>query len=312
MYRLPGRIRKPCDLCPRILIYYCILKKSYLYKGTMNYQRTGFGIGGRLTPAVKNILFANGIIFLMSALNLQLGYYISHYFALHAYDVLYQFKIWQLVTYMFLHGDFWHIFFNMFVFWMFGTELETEWGSKQFLKYYFICGIGAGLINILLTSSDPGYPGTVGASGAIYGIMVAYAIRYPDRHVYIYFLFPVKVKYLVGFLALVSFMSTWNAQGDGIAHAAHLGGMVVGWVYLKYWHQFYKLKSMFQQLPQKHTRAKPSPESGNEKVDYYRKKIDELLDKINRVGYLNLTDEEKELLEEGSKYLREHDEGDYH
>ena len=133
----------------------------------MNYQRTGFGIGGHLTPAVKNILFANGIIFLMSVLNRQLGYYLSSAFALQAYDVLYQFKIWQLVTYMFLHGDFWHIFFNMFVFWMFGTELEMEWGSKQFLKYYFICGIGAGLINILLTSSDPSYP--AGIMGLVAG-----------------------------------------------------------------------------------------------------------------------------------------------
>jgi membrane associated rhomboid family serine protease len=277
----------------------------------MNYQRTGFGIGGHLTPGVKNIIFANAIIFLMSVLNRQLGYFLSNTFALHAYDVLYQFKIWQLVTYMFLHGGFWHIFFNMFVFWMFGTELEMEWGTKQFIKYYFICGIGAGIINILLTSSDPLYPGTVGASGAIYGVMVAYAVRYPNRLVYIYFLFPVKVKYLIGFLAAVSFLSTWNAQGDGIAHAAHLGGMLVGYIYLKYWQQFYKVKSFFHR-----TVKKPHQPSGSgpvdEKVAYYRKKIDELLDKINRVGYLNLTDEEKELLEEGSKYLREHDKTEYH
>jgi len=276
----------------------------------MSYQRTGFGLGGQLTPAVKNILFANGIIFLMSVLNRQLGYFISTTFALHAYDVLYQFKIWQLVTYMFLHGGFWHIFFNMFVFWMFGTELEMEWGTKQFVKYYFICGIGAGIINILLTSSDPSYPGTIGASGAIYGVMVAYAVRYPNRLVYIYFLFPVKVKYLVGFLALISFFSTWNAQSDGIAHAAHLGGMLVGYVYLKYWDHFYKIKAKFQHTA-KSTHRKSSSGS-DEKVEYYRKKIDELLDKINRVGYLNLTDEEKELLEEGSKYLREHDDGNYH
>ena len=275
----------------------------------MYYQRRGFGIGGQLTPAVKNILFANGIIFLMSVLNNQLFYFLSNNFALHAYDVLYQFKVWQLFTYMFLHGGFWHIFFNMFIFWMFGTELEMEWGSKQFLKYYFICGVGAGIINILLTSTDPNYPGTVGASGAIYGIMVAYALRYPDRLVYIYFLFPVKVKYLVGFLAIISFLSTWNAQGDGIAHAAHLGGMLVGFIYLKYWQQFYKIKSMFQQT----TKKPPSKmsDTNDEKVEYYRRKIDELLDKINRVGYLNLTEEEKELLEEGSKYLREHDEENY-
>ena len=277
----------------------------------MYYQRQGFGIGGRLTPAVKNILFANGIIFLMSVLNQQLFYFLTTNFALQAYDVLYQFKIWQLVTYMFLHGGFWHLFFNMFVFWMFGTELEMEWGSKQFLKYYFICGIGAGIINILLTSSDPSYPGTVGASGAIYGIMVAYAIRYPDRLVYIYFLFPVKVKYLVGFLAAVSFLSTWGSGADGIAHAAHLGGMLVGWVYLKYWNHFYKLKSLFQHTPKKPLSRTMSNEN-DEKIEYYRKKIDELLDKINRVGYLKLSDEEKELLEEGSKYLREHDDQNYH
>ncbi len=276
----------------------------------MNYQRRGFGIGGQLTPAVKNILFANGIVFLMSMLNNQLFYFLSNNFALHAYDVLYQFKIWQLFTYMFLHGGFWHIFFNMFIFWMFGTELEMEWGSKQFLKYYFICGVGAGIINILLTSSDPSYPGTVGASGAIYGIMVAYALRYPDRLVYIYFLFPVKVKYMVGFLAIISFLSTWNTQGDGIAHAAHLGGMLVGFIYLKYWQHFYKVKSMFQQSTKKP--VSKSSKTDDEKVEYYRKKIDELLDKINRVGYLNLTDEEKELLEEGSKYLREHDDANFH
>jgi membrane associated rhomboid family serine protease len=259
----------------------------------MNYQRRGFGIGGQLTPAVKNILFANGIIFLMSVLNNQLFYFLSNNFALQAYDVLYQFKIWQLFTYMFLHGGFWHIFFNMFIFWMFGTELEMEWGSKQFLKYYFICGVGAGIINILLTSSDPSYPGTVGASGAIYGIMVAYALKYPDRLVYIYFLFPVKVKYMVGFLAIISFLR-----------------MLVGFIYLKYWQHFYKVKSMFQQTTKKPDSK--SSETGNEKVEYYRKKIDELLDKINRVGYLNLTDEEKELLEEGSKYLREHDDANFH
>lgn len=279
----------------------------------MHYQRQGFGIGGGLTPAVRNILFANGIIFLMAALNQQLGYFLSSVFALQAYDVFYQFKIWQLVTYMFLHGDFWHVFFNMFVFWMFGTELEMEWGSKQFYKYYFICGIGAGLINIFLTPSDPLYPGTVGASGAVYGIMVAYALRYPDRHVYIYFLFPVKVKYLVGFLALISFFSTWSSQSSGIAHAAHLGGMLVGFIYLKYWDQFYKLKSMFHQQKTAKRPAKTTMSGDNEKIEYYRKQIDEILDKINRVGYLKLTDEEKEMLEEGSKYLREHDKsGDYH
>jgi membrane associated rhomboid family serine protease len=270
----------------------------------MNYQRSGFGIGGGISPAVRNLLFANGIIFLMAWINVGLANFLNGNFALHPYDVIYQFKIWQLVTYMFLHGGFWHLFFNMFVLWMFGTELEMEWGSKQFLKYYFICGIGAGILNIMFTANP-----TIGASGAVYGVMVAYALRYPNREVYIYFLFPVKVKYLVGFLAIVSFLSTWNPSRDGIAHAAHLGGMLVGYIYLKYWDHFYKIKSKLQSTQKK---SKPTSNTSDQRVEEYRRRVDELLDKINRVGYLNLSDDEKEELEKVSKYLREHDETDYH
>jgi len=271
----------------------------------MNKFRGGFGFGGAMTPIVKNILFANGIVFLIMAINQNLYYTLSSWFALQSGAVFYDFQVWRLATYMFLHGDFWHIFFNMFVFWMFGRELEYEWGSREFLKYYFICGIGAGLLNIFMTASP-----TIGASGAIYGIMVAYALRYPNREIYIYFLFPVKIKYFVGFLALVSFFSTWNSAGGGIAHAAHLGGMIVGFIYLRYKGGVVKVPNIFKQKPKK---SKLKHTSGDEeKVEYYRRQIDEILDKINRVGYLNLTDEEKELLEEGSKYLREHDDTNYH
>jgi membrane associated rhomboid family serine protease len=277
----------------------------------MYYQRPTFGIGAGLTPAVKNIIFVNAIIFFIKYLNINLYSYLTANFALHAYDVIYRFQIWQLVTYMFLHGGFWHIFFNMFVFWMFGVELEREWGSKEFLKYYLICGIGAGLVNIILTSKDPGYIGTVGASGAIYGVMVAYALYYPDRQILIYFMIPVKVKYFVGFMALISFMSTMNPQSDGIAHAAHLGGIVIGYVYLKFGRLKYRLKSLFKSSPRK-TKFTYHDEKDDAKLEYYRQKINELLDKINKVGYLNLTKEEKELLEEGSKYLREHDSKNYH
>ena len=274
----------------------------------MAQYRAGFGIGGALTPVVKNILLANVLVFIIT-LNPSLYYTISSLFALQSGEVFNNFQIWRLASYMFLHGDFWHIFFNMFVFWMFGRELEQEWGGREFLKYYFICGIGAGLLNILLTSAP-----TIGASGAIYGIMVAYALRYPNREIYIYFLFPVKIKYFVGFLALVSFFSTWNAQGDGIAHAAHLGGMIIGFIYLRYRQGLWRMSSIFKSQPKK-PNLKHTPGSGSpngEKVEYYRHKIDEILDKINRVGYLNLTDEEKELLEEGSRYLREHDDTEYH
>ena len=277
----------------------------------MYYQRSSFGIGGGLTPAVKNIIYVNVIVFFIRFLNIDLHHYLTENLSLHAYGVIYQFKLWQLVTYMFLHGDFWHIFFNMFIFWMFGTELEREWGSKEFLKYYFICGIGAGLVNILLTSKDPSYVGTVGASGAIYGIMVAYALYYPDRQVFIYFLFPVKVKYFVGFMALISFLSTMNTQSDGIAHAAHLGGIAVGFVYLKFGKLRSRLKKLFKSSAGK-TKFTYRQSGDDARLDFYRQKINEILDKINRVGYLNLSAEEKKLLEEGSKYLREHDPAEYH
>jgi len=275
----------------------------------MNINKSyGFGPIGGMPPAIKNIIFINAIVFLMQVLNQSLEQVIFQNFALIPSEVIFHFKIWQLVTYLFLHGGFWHIFFNMFVLWMFGSELEREWGTKEFLKYYFITGIGAGVFNLLLSNAP-----TIGASGAVYGVMLAYALRYPDRLVYIYFLFPVKVKYMMAFLVLVSFFSTFGASGDGIAHAAHLGGIVVGFVYLKYWVLLYKIKRNLPNISfgKKHDSNMKYTKGGDNKTEYYRRIIDELLDKINRVGYLNLTDEEKKILEEGSKYLREHDEENY-
>ncbi|MCB0281437.1 MAG: rhomboid family intramembrane serine protease [Calditrichae bacterium] len=268
------------------------------------------GTSGALSPAIKNILFANGVLFLLTQLNTSLGMFINYNFALSAEGVFGQFKIWQLVTYMFLHGGFWHIFFNMFILWMFGTELEYSWGTKEFLKYYFLTGIGGGILNLLL-SGEP----TIGASAAVYGIMVAYAISFPDRLVYIYFLFPVKVKYLMGFLALFAFFSTIGPNTSNVAHAAHLGGIVIGFIYLKYWYLYYKVKSLLNSTMSSSSgssaKMKFTKGGAEDKTEFYRHKIDELLDKINKVGYLNLTDEEKRLLDEGSRYLREHDSENY-
>lgn len=274
----------------------------------MDYHR--LGASGAVSPAIKNILFANGILFVLAFLNQNLANIISYQFALSAEGVFGQFKIWQLVTYMFLHGGFWHIFFNMFILWMFGTELEYSWGTKEFLKYYFLTGIGGGIFNLFL-SGEP----TVGASAAVYGVMVAYAISYPDRLIYIYFLFPVKVKYLMGFLTVFSFFSTIGPNTSNVAHAAHLGGIVIGFVYLKYWFLYYKVRGFFQNTVsgggKPGTNMRYTKGGDDDKIEYYREKIDELLDKINKVGYLNLSEEEKHLLDEGSRYLREHDNENY-
>ena len=277
-----------------------------------------FGGNRLLPPAVKNLIYANTVIWAVMFFSHFSGYGFNNFmlnqFALSRYGVLGQFKIWQLVTYMFLHdpNGILHILFNMLFLWMFGIELENEWGTREFLKYYFVTGIGAGILNILFTSSP-----TIGASGAIYGVMLAYALRYPDRYVYLYFLFPIKMKYFIGFLFLVAFFSTLGSYGGGIAHAAHLGGIVIGYIYLKYWYFFYRIKDHLSGIKPPKVNIKPTMKyhqggkKDEDKVEYYRRVIDELLDKINRVGYLNLTEEEKKLLEEGSNYLREHDKENY-
>lgn len=277
----------------------------------MNYHK--LGQSGSIPPAIKNILLANGVIFILTFLNGNLANIIYHQFALSAEGVFGEFKIWQLVSYMFLHdnGSIWHIFFNMFILWMFGAELENNWGTKEFLKYYFITGIGGGIFSLLLSGAP-----TVGASAAVYGVMIAYAISYPDRLIYIYFLFPVKVKYLMGFLTLVSFFSTIGPSTDNVAHAAHLGGIVIGFVYLKFWFIYYKSRDF---INKNLSNTSSSPQmtyqkggAADNKAEYYRKQIDTLLDKINKVGYLKLSEEEKKLLDEGSRYLREHEKDNLH
>jgi membrane associated rhomboid family serine protease len=146
--------------------------------------------------------------------------------------------VWQLVTYMFVHAGPSHLLFNMLALWMFGTELERMWGTKDFAKFYFVCGIGAGLFQVLLGILPFGFAAqfylipVVGASGAIYGVLAAYALYFPSRPILLFLLFPVPARYAVmifGGLALMFAMS----GGGGIAHTAHLGGLIVGYLYLK-------------------------------------------------------------------------------
>ena len=141
--------------------------------------------------------------------------------------------LWQPFTYLFLHGDIFHILFNMLVLWMFGSELERIWGSKFFLRYYLISGVGAGFLSVLVNMS--GVTPTIGASGAIYGLLLAYGIWFPTRVVYLMFIIPVQMKYFVVFLGAIAFYSSLFSPGDQVAHIAHLGGMIFGYIYLKRW-----------------------------------------------------------------------------
>jgi membrane associated rhomboid family serine protease len=141
-------------------------------------------------------------------------------------------EIWRLFTYQFLHGGALHLALNMFALWMFGSELAPRWGSRFFLRYYFVCAIG-GAIAFTLVRLGTWVP-SVGASGAIYGILMAYAMWFPNRQVYLYFVLPIRVRYLIVFLILLEAAQAIQSTGTGIAHAAHLGGLGFGYAYLRW------------------------------------------------------------------------------
>jgi len=191
-----------------------------------------FVIGGSATPAVRGLLIANVVIFLFQMVARALAQVsLERIFGLIPYDVVHHLFLWQLATYMFLHGGLFHIGFNMLALWMFGTELEGLWGTAKFLRFYFITGIGAAIMTTLVGPNS--YTATIGASGAIYGLLAAYGLLFPDRVILLYFVLPIRAKYLVLILGLITFWSSISANGGGIAHVAHLGGMIFGWLYLR-------------------------------------------------------------------------------
>ncbi len=192
---------------------------------------------GLMTPAVKMLLWANVGLFLLTALAPPLFHWLTGIFGLTPRAVVTRLWVWQPVTYMFLHGGTGHLLLNMLVLWMFGVQLERIWGSRFFLRYYFVTGVGAGLSTIgasLLPFSfaDPTWAAvTIGASGAVYGLLMAFALYFPETPILMFFLFPVPAKYFVAIIGAVAFLSV--PRGGGVAHVAHLGGLAVGFLYLR-------------------------------------------------------------------------------
>ena len=184
--------------------------------------------GGALTPAVKFLLIANTAIFV---LQLALPDRVIELVGLVPYSVWQNYYLWQLFTYQFLHGGLMHLLFNMLAVWMFGCTLERRWGSEFFLKYYFVSVIGGGVLNTLFV---PGQMGpSIGASAGVYGILLAYGLIYPNQIIYFYFLFPIKMKYFVMIMGGLALYSSLTSGESGIAHLAHLGGMIFGYLYLR-------------------------------------------------------------------------------
>lgn len=188
-------------------------------------------------PGIKYLLFANGLVFLLTK-SIFTGQWTPIGELVATYGALWpigsgMFYPWELVSYMFLHADVSHIFFNLFALWIFGQAIENLWGTKRFLIYYFLTGIGAALVHMFL-GHPLGY--TIGASGAVYGILLAFGMMFPNQYIYLLFPpIPIKAKYFVAIYGGIELFSGLTRSDSGVAHFAHLGGLVVGFVLIKLW-----------------------------------------------------------------------------
>ncbi len=209
----------------------------------MNYQTqrytptTEFSV---FPPAVKHLIIINVVVFIASYTP-GIGEFLQIYAPLYPLSSP-NFYPWQFVTYMFMHANILHIAFNMFALWMFGQAIENLWGSKRFVIYYFITGIGAGLCFILInntpvmTSQGLYYIPTIGASGAVYGILLAFGMMFPNRRIMLLFPpIPMKAKYFVAIFGAFELFMGLGGYGTNVAHFAHVGGIVFGFVLIKFW-----------------------------------------------------------------------------
>ena len=218
------------------------------------YSPTGFRV---LPPVVKHLLIINVLLYLATFTMNRFHIDLTDYLGLHFFKAS-DFKVYQLITYMFMHGNFEHLFFNMFALWMFGNTLENIWGSKRFLWFYMLCGIGAGLcqevvqyiqyVTTLAQYDNVNFGGgqvismanylnmlnTVGASGAIYGLLLAFGMMFPNSMIYLYFFVPIKAKWFVIGYAVIELVSGFIGGGN-VAHFAHLGGMLFGLILILVW-----------------------------------------------------------------------------
>jgi len=249
------------------------------------------------TDAIKILVSVNFGIFLLQTIARTEGMFFP-LFGLVPKMVWSEFMLWQPFTYLFFHGSIWHVLINMFVLWMFGSELERLWGKEHFLKFYFVTGVGAGLVTIIfgLNSMTP----IVGASGAVYGVLLAYGLTYPNRTVYLYGIIPIKSLWFVIGIGVIAFMSSFDNISQ-ISHLTHLSGMVIGYLMLKRPVRFndlwFTIRKRTLEYKIKHEEKKVSQHQEIER------EIDRILDKINREGFDSLTEEEHDRLYKGSQSL---------
>ena len=274
-----------------------------------------------LPPVTKNLLIINLICWLAAVVLRRYGIDLNNILGLHY--ALSGFHIWQPFTYMFMHANFSHIFFNMFAVWMFAAPIEQRWGSKRFLIYYLVSGLGAAVVQQLvwfLMYGNLSVPAlTIGASGAVFGILFAFGWLFPDVKMFLLFIpIPISARIFVAIYAFIElFAGIARFSGDNVAHFAHLGGMLFGWLLLLWWrhknHDAFastsyesKLKIWWKNQREKHRKQPskdfsryhyqdpiPAEENSNDTKSEEEKETDRILDKIRTSGYESLTEDEK-------------------
>ena len=316
----------------------------------------------RNIPVVtKNLLIINILVFIATYVLRGLNIYLNDILGLHFF-LASDFRIWQFFTYMFMHGGFTHILMNMFMLWMFGMVVENVWGPRKFLFYYIVCGVGAGLCQELAQYGTYLVEGlanfesvkigttvlpmdvylnmmnTVGASGAIYGVLLAFGMLFPEERMFIIPIpVPIKAKWIIMGSIVVELFSAIGTSNDGVAHLAHLGGMLFGFILIRYWkkhpysgygdfgmnrgHQFFdRMKNTWEQRGGRDSRNATNGNSGswsntsqsnnaNNRSDWdynaqkkqQQEEVDRILDKIRKSGYDSLTKDEKQKLFDSSK-----------
>lgn len=252
-----------------------------------------------LPPAIRILMIANVVGFLAGLVVPDL----HNLFGLVPQQVLFQRWVWQPVTYLFLHGNLWHLVFNLFALWMFGMPVEAQWGERDFLKYYFLCGLGAAVAHLALAPHS-GIP-VIGASGAVYGLLVAFAMLYPDAVVYLYFLIPIKAAHMALLFGAIEFFAGATGSTPGVARFAHLGGMLTGYLYIRWWWVAkIQLKALWRRArsaePEDEPAPRPVPRRASKpkaaSPDADMAEVDRILDKILSDGLESLTDEERGIM----------------
>ncbi|MFH1062253.1 MAG: rhomboid family intramembrane serine protease [Candidatus Omnitrophota bacterium] len=262
----------------------------------LNNFSPGFGINSRNKSAVTIIIIINIIVFILINLLRDIPWML--YLGLVPSLVISRLMLWQLVSYLFVHAGVWHLVLNMLMLWMFGTVLEQSWGSKRFVRYYLFTGIGAGICSIVFAHNAT-YP-VVGASGAIFGLLVAFAMLFPESIILLFFIFPMKMRYAAMVLAGINLLGALSNPGSEVAYIAHLGGGLFGYFYFKN-QAIRSVLSGFSISRLQDSRKKKREVRQLNKMMEINRRVDEILDKISSQGIDSLTKKERNILKQKSK-----------